>query len=52
MLGIGVFTPKTEKDVRRRAAAMSLMTKPIVRQVFSKFGKYLPPMRNREDPIV
>lgn len=52
LLGIGVFTPKDEKAVRRRAFVMSLMTKPVIRQLLAAFGKYLPPMRKRELPII
>lgn len=49
--GIGVFTPVNDKAIRIRKRAMSLLTNPAVRWVFSHLGKYLPMMQQRERPI-
>lgn len=51
-LGIGVFTPANDKAIRTRKRAMSLMTNPIIRWVFSRLGKHLPVMKQRERPII
>lgn len=51
-IGIGVFTPANDKAIRIRKRAMSLLTNPIVRWVFSRLGKFLPAMQQRERPIV
>ncbi len=50
--GIGVFTPASDKAIRIRKRAMSLLTTPLVRWLFSRFGKFLPMMQQRERPII
>ncbi len=50
--GIGVFTPASDKAIRVRKRAMSLLTNPVVRWVFSRLGKHLPVMQQRERAIV
>lgn len=50
-LGINMFTLKTARAIRLRRTLMSLMTKPVIRQSIATFGKYLPPMRERELPV-
>lgn len=49
--GIGVFTPASDKAIRIRKRAMSLLTKPVVRWLFSRLGKHLPVMQQRERAI-
>ncbi len=49
--GIGVFTPSSDKAIRIRKRAMSLMTHPVVRWLFARVGKFLPVMQQRERPI-
>ncbi len=50
--GIHVFTPSTAKGVRVRARVMSAMTKPVIRDLFARVGKWVPAMRAREKAIV
>ena len=51
-IGIGVFTPASEKAIRTRKRAMALPTNPVIRWIFSRIGKHLPAMRQRERPII
>ncbi|WP_435112217.1 hypothetical protein [Nocardiopsis synnemataformans] len=51
-LGIGVFTPKDEKALRVRKRAMTLLNTPVIKSLFARFGRYLPPMQSRERAIV
>jgi len=49
--GIGVFTPASDKAIRIRKRVMALLTNPVVRWIFSRMGKLLPAMQQRERPI-
>lgn len=50
-IGIGVFKPSSDKAIRIRKRAMSLMTHPVVSWLFSRVGKFLPAIQQRERPI-
>ena len=50
--GIGVFTPANAEAIRTRKRRLSLLSNPVAGWLFSRLGKLLPVMRQRERPIV
>lgn len=51
MTGVGVFTPASTDAIRIRKRAMVLLTYPVIRWLFSRLGKFLPIMQQRQRPI-